>query len=221
MPIEFHRDGPWELPEGWVWARLGDACQINRSPSFDDLPDNLEIPFVPMASVAEESGSVDFSQRRRVSDLRSGYTRFRSGDVLFAKITPCMENGKSAPVPEIPGGLGAASTEFHTLRSEALEPRYLWYWLVRRAFRADAQRNMRGAVGQLRVPLDYLSDTQVAIPPLAEQRRIVARIDALFTEMTDGEAALARATISTLGDARCSRPPSQANSRASGARRTQ
>ena len=104
MSIEFHRDGPWELRDGWVWVRLGDACQINQSPSFNDLPDNLEIPFVPMAAVAEETGIVDFSQRKRVSELRSGYTRFRSGDVLFAKITPCMENGKSAALLESPIG---------------------------------------------------------------------------------------------------------------------
>jgi type I restriction enzyme, S subunit len=111
-----------------------------------------------MAALAEETGVVDFSQRKRVSELRSGYTRFRSADVLFAKITPCMQNGKSAALAEIPGGYAVGSTEFHTLRSEALDPRYLWYWVVRKKFRADAQRNMRGAVGQLRVPLDYLSE---------------------------------------------------------------
>ncbi len=193
MPIEFHRDGPWELPEGWVWARLGEVCQVNQSPSFDELPADLEIPFVPMAAVAEETGIIDLSQRRCVSELRSGYTRFRSGDVLFAKITPCMENGKSAVLPDFPAGYGAGSTEFHTLRSQALMARYLWYWLLRKAFRAQAQRNLRGAVGQLRVPLDYLRDVQIAVPPLAEQRRIVARIDELFIEIADGEAALTRA----------------------------
>jgi type I restriction enzyme, S subunit len=192
MPIEFHRDGPWNLPEGWVWARLGDACHINRPPSFDRLPDNFEVPFIPMSAVAEETGRVDLSERRRVAELRSGYTRFQSGDVLFAKITPCMENGKTVPLPELPGGYGAGSTEFHTLRSHALDARYLWYWLVRKKFRVEAQRNMRGAVGQLRVPLGYLRDAQVAVPPLPEQRRIVARIDELLTEIADGETALER-----------------------------
>ncbi len=193
MPIQFHHDGPWELPGGWVWARLGDVCQINQAPSFDDLPADMEIPFVPMAAVAEETGTIDLSQRRCVSEVRSGYTRFRGGDVLFAKITPCMENGKTAIVPDIPSGYGAGSTEFHTFRSEALDRRYLWYWLVRRAFRADAQGNMRGAVGQLRVPIDYLKDVLIAVPSLTEQRRIVVRIDELFTEIADGEASLNRA----------------------------
>lgn len=193
MPIEYCRDGPWALPEGWVWARLGSVCQVNEPTSFDELPDDLEIPFVPMAAVAEETGVVDITQRRPVSQLRKGYTRFRSGDVIFAKITPCMENGKTAALLDLPGGYAAGSTEFHVLRSRILDARYLWYWLVRKAFRDDARLNMSGSAGQLRVPVDYLRDSEVAVPPVPEQRRIVARIDELFTEIADGETALAKA----------------------------
>jgi type I restriction enzyme S subunit len=186
MPIEFHRDGPWDLPEGWVWARLGDVAEINSGTSFDDLPDAEKIPFVPMAAMAEETGVVDFSQRRPVAELRKGFTRFQRNDVLFAKITPCMENGKIAVVEDLPSGYGAGSTEFHVMRSAAFDPRYLWHWVVRQAFRRDAQRNMSGSAGQMRVPVDYLRNVSIAIPPLAEQRRIVARIDELFTEIADG-----------------------------------
>jgi type I restriction enzyme S subunit len=193
MPIEFCRDGPWEIPVGWVWTRLGDIAHVNPSTPFDDLPAELEIPFVPMAAMAEETGVVDLSQRRHVAQLKQGYTRFQTGDVLFAKITPCMENGKSAPITDLPLGYGAGSTEFHVIRSRLLDPRYLWYWLVRQAFRGDAERNMSGSAGQMRVPVDYLRDTKIAIPPTAEQRRIVTRIDELFTEIADGETALTRA----------------------------
>jgi type I restriction enzyme, S subunit len=193
MPIEFHREGPWDLPEGWVWARLGDVAQVNPSTPFADLPAELEIPFLPMAAMAEETGVVDLSQRRPVAQLMKGYTRFQTGDVLFAKITPCMENGKSAPMTDLPSGYGAGSTEFHIIRSRVLDPRYLWYWLVRQAFRGDAERNMSGSAGQMRVPVDYLRDVQIAIPPTAEQQRIVARIDELFTDIADGETALIRA----------------------------
>ncbi|MCC6888442.1 MAG: hypothetical protein IT536_07920 [Hyphomicrobiales bacterium] len=193
MSIEFHRDGPWGVPEGWVWARLGNVAQVNPHTPFDDLPSELEIPFLPMAAMAEETGMVDLSQRRSVAQLMKGYTRFQTGDVLFAKITPCMENGKSAPITDLPTGYGAGSTEFHVLRSRVFDPRYLWYWLVRQAFRGDAERNMSGSAGQMRVPVDYLRDAQVAIPPVAEQGRIVSRIDELFTDIADGEAALIRA----------------------------
>jgi type I restriction enzyme S subunit len=193
MPIEFHRDGPWNLPEGWVWARLGDVAHVNPPTPFDELPAELEIPFLPMAAMAEENGVMDLSQRRPVAQLMKGYTRFQTGDVLFAKITPCMENGKSAPITDLPSGYRAGSTEFHVIRSGVLNPRYLWYWIVRQAFRGDAQRNMSGSAGQMRVPADYLRDAQIAIPPTAEQRRIVARIDELFIEINDGEATLTRA----------------------------
>jgi type I restriction enzyme S subunit len=146
-----------------------------------------------MTAVAEETGIIDASRRRSAAEVRKGYVRFCEGDVIFAKITPCMENGKTAPVIGIPGGYAAGSTEFHVLRPEAVEPRYLWYWLVRHAFRHEAERNMSGSAGQLRVPVDYLRKSRISVAPLAEQRRIVARIDELFAEIAEGEAALQRA----------------------------
>ena len=146
-----------------------------------------------MTAVAEETGVIDASRRRLVAEVRKGYVRFCEGDVIFAKITPCMENGKTAPVIGIPGGYAAGSTEFHVLRPGAVEPRYLWHWLVRHAFRHEAERNMSGSAGQLRVPVDYLRKFRISVAPLAEQRQIVARIDELFAELAEGEAALERA----------------------------
>ncbi|MGH7187777.1 MAG: restriction endonuclease subunit S, partial [Acetobacteraceae bacterium] len=143
-----------------------------------------------MAAVAQESGGVDLSRRRSAGDVLSGYIRFKDGDVIFAKITPCMENGKIAPVLELPNGLAAGSTEFHVLRPHAVDRRYLWYWLITRAFRSRAQRRMSGSAGQLRVPPDFLREASLPMPPLAEQRRIVARIDSLFAEIAEGERAL-------------------------------
>jgi type I restriction enzyme S subunit len=146
-----------------------------------------------MAAVAEETGVIDASRRRSVAEVRKGYVRFCEGDVIFAKITPCMENGKTAPVIGIPGGYAAGSTEFHVLRPTAVDARYLWYWLVRHAFRGEAERNMSGSAGQLRVPVDYLRNSPIPLAPGLEQRRIVARIDEVFAEIAEGEAALERA----------------------------
>jgi type I restriction enzyme S subunit len=139
---------------------LGLVASINPVTSFGGLADDAEIPFIPMAAVAEESGIIiDASRRRTVAEVRKGYVRFREGDVIFAKITPCMENGKSAPVIGMHGGYAAGSTEFHVLRPAAVDTRYLWYWLVRQAFRHKAERNMSGSAGQLRVPVDYLRNS--------------------------------------------------------------
>jgi type I restriction enzyme S subunit len=157
------------------------------------LEPNTQVPFIPMAAVAEETGAVDLSARRSVGDVFKGYVRFMEGDVIFAKITPCMENGKVAPIIGLPGRYAAGSTEFHVFRPAAVDQRYLWYWLVGRGFRGRAQRNMSGSAGQLRVPVDYLRESLFPLAPLPEQRRIVARIDALFAEVAEGEAALAAA----------------------------
>jgi type I restriction enzyme S subunit len=183
----------WDLPGGWAWSSLAEVAAINPSTDFGGLSDDTEIPFIPMAAVAEETGAIDTSQRRPITAVRKGYVRFCEGDVIFAKITPCMENGKTAPVRGIEGGYAAGSTEFHVFRPKCVDTRYLWYWLVRRAFRIEAERSMSGSAGQLRVPIGYLCSAPVPLPPLPEQRRIVARIDELFAEIDEGEAALERA----------------------------
>ncbi|MBC6718684.1 restriction endonuclease subunit S [Aurantimonas sp. DM33-3] len=181
------------LPDGWCWATLETVSPVNPATNFDDLPQDHDIPFIPMAAVSEETGVVDSSARRKVSDVAKGYVRFMEGDVIFAKITPCMENGKVAPVSGFGSDYAAGSTEFHVLRPVAVEQRYLWYWLVSRGFRAVAKRNMSGSAGQLRVPVSYLRASAIPLPPRAEQRRIIERIDALFAEIAEGEAALEEA----------------------------
>lgn len=186
-------DGPWSLPFGWCWTTMDKVSPLNPSTSFDGLDPASEIPFIPMVAVAEETGQIDTSARRRVQDVAKGYVRFMEGDVIFAKITPCMENGKVAPVVGLPNRYAAGSTEFHVFRPVAVDQRYLWYWLVDRGFRGRAKRNMSGSAGQLRVPADWLREAKFPLAPLAEQRRIVARVDELFAEIAEGEAALAAA----------------------------
>jgi type I restriction enzyme S subunit len=186
-------EGPWVLPEGWCWTRTDAVAAVNPSTNFDTLDPAHEIPFIPMAAVAEETGKIDLSARRPLREVGKGYVRFMEGDVIFAKITPCMENGKVAPVVGLPGEHAAGSTEFHVFRPAAADQRYLWYWLVGRGFRGRAKRNMSGSAGQLRVPVDWLREADFPLAPLPEQRRIVARADGLFAEIAEGEAALAEA----------------------------
>jgi len=90
-------EGPWPLPEGWAWARLEEATHVNPPTAFEELTDDATIPFVPMAAVAEETGVIDFSQRRCVGEVRKGYVRFRKGDVIFAKITPAWRMERPRP----------------------------------------------------------------------------------------------------------------------------
>ncbi|MEI6704674.1 MAG: restriction endonuclease subunit S, partial [Deltaproteobacteria bacterium] len=121
------------------------------------------------------------------SAVQKGYTTFKEGDVLFAKITPCMENGKIAIVPSVQNGHGFGSTEFHVLRpGTAINAKYLYYFISGMQFRMDAEHNMSGAVGQRRVTTPYLAACEIPLPPLPEQHRIVAKIEELFSELDKG-----------------------------------
>ena len=147
-----------------------------------------------MAAVGAKTGRIDLSQVRQYGGVSKGYTRFSEGDVLFAKITPCMENGKIAVARGLTNGCGCGSTEFHVLRpSDALSRDFLSYFLLQDAFRKDAQRNMAGTAGQLRVPASWLTEAPIPLPPLAEQRRIVAEIETQFIRLDASVAALRRA----------------------------
>lgn len=128
-----------------------------------------------------------------MSQVRSGYTKFASGDVIFAKITPCMENGKVAVVPEIPSGVGAGSTEFHVIQPGRVSAKFLYHWISQQWFRDEAEADMTGTAGQKRVSTDYLRAVPIPVPPPDTQRRIVDRIAELFAELDDGETALAGA----------------------------
>ncbi|ASQ04915.1 type I restriction endonuclease subunit S [Sinorhizobium meliloti] len=186
-----------ELAKGWVETPLSDLCEFN--PKHDPETDrSLEVNFVPMPAVDDETGTIfDTSNVRPLSEVWKGYTHFSDQDVIFAKITPCMENGKIAVARNLANGMACGSTEFHVLRSKgAVEPDFLWRFLRRKSYRQIAERSMTGAVGQRRVPKQFLEATVLALPPVAEQKRIVAKLDALNAKSARARTELAR--IETL-----------------------
>jgi type I restriction enzyme S subunit len=129
-----------------------------------------------MAAVSEEGSFRE--EVRPVEEMVKGYTYFERGDVLLAKITPCMENGKAAHVRELSSPFGFGSTEFHVLRpGPQLDGRYLFYAVWNDAFREIAGRNMTGTGGQQRVPTSFLADWRIPVPSLPEQRRLAAILD--------------------------------------------
>ncbi len=183
--------GLGELPAGWEAAELSEFCLVNPTIDKSAIADDLAVSFVPMPAVEAESGGIDVSTTRKFGDVKKGYTPFREGDVLFAKITPCMENGKMAVVPALHNGLGFGSTEFHVLRAHpGISPQFVYYFVSSRSFRHVAEHNMSGAVGQRRVTTPYLSACKIPVPPTTEQHRIVAKIEELFSELDQGVASL-------------------------------
>ncbi|WP_328697262.1 restriction endonuclease subunit S [Streptomyces sp. NBC_00342] len=181
-----------ELPAGWVRATIGELCDVNPR-GFDEEPADSElISQVPMAAVEVATGRMDASKRVRYGDLKKkSLTTFQENDVLFAKITPCMENGKIAKAQGLTGGRALGSTEFHVLRSRgAVLPEYLMHFLLQSNVRKTAERHMTGAVGQRRVPRPYLAELEIPVPPLAEQHRIVAKLGDQLAHVEAGEGAV-------------------------------
>ena len=186
-------------PPGWANASLDEMCTINPRVDRNSIDPQNAVSFVPMAAVEAENGKIDVSENRSFGAVRKGYTPFRKGDVLFAKITPCMENGKMAVVPDLVSEYGFGSTEFHVLRpAHGIDPRFLYHAVSNRAFRFHAEHNMTGAVGQKRVPETILEKHEIGLPPANEQSRIVERIETLFDEIDRGVESL-RAAKKAIG----------------------
>jgi type I restriction enzyme S subunit len=172
---------------------LAEVVDFNPRFGKDELGDDSLASFIPMKCVEEESGRFEPLGDRKVAEVRKGYTPFRDGDVIFAKVTPCMENGKAAVLKGLTNGVGFGSTEFFALRPKnGLEANYLFHFILQSNFRRDAARNMTGAVGLRRVPKQWLEQQTIPLPDPDEQRRIVAEIEKQFTRLEAGVAALRR-----------------------------
>ena len=181
-------EGPYKLPEGWRWVRLGEACEINpRRPRLYVDP-NEPTTFVPMTAVDDQAGTIATPEVRPFKQVQKGYTYFEEGDVLFAKITPCMENGKAAIVRGSLNGFGFGSTEFHVLRpGGSVIPEWIWLFIRQERFRKAAKDSFRGGVGQQRVPKKFLQQHPIPLPPIEEQRRIVARVEELIERVREAK----------------------------------
>jgi type I restriction enzyme S subunit len=130
--------------------------------------------FVPMSAVDEEESHISIYASRPYRELAKGYTPFADQDVLVAKITPCMENGKCAIARGLRDGVGFGSTEFHVVRaSSKVLPEWIYYFWRFPATRILAERNMTGTAGQKRVPTAFLERLRIPLPPLEEQTRFV------------------------------------------------
>ena len=105
------------LSDGWEWTTIGSIAKINgRDIAIRDLSDDLHVTFVPMSAVDAQQGIIAEPQERPLKEVRKGFTPFSDGDVLLAKITPSMENGKAAIARNLKNGRGFGSTEFHVFR---------------------------------------------------------------------------------------------------------
>lgn len=186
---------PPKIPAHWVWSVLEDLCEFNPRYQGDGGEDeNSLVSFVQMSSVQEGTGKMDTSHTVPLGRVLGKYTFFRDGDIVFSKITPCMENGKIALATNLHRGIGFGSTEFIVLRPRnGVNPRFILYFLLRRQFRIEAEQEMVGAVGQKRVPTKFLFTYPIPLPPTEEQQKTVEAIETALERVSAGENAALRA----------------------------
>jgi len=170
-----------ELPKGWVWSHLEGIALINPRHPANILDDDTPVSFVPMTAISEDNWRIKANETRPFGKVRKGYTHFAEGDVLFAKITPCMENGKAAIAKNLVNGIGCGTTELHVIRPQGnIPPEFIYYYIHQELFREKAAAHMTGTAGQLRVPVDFIKSALIPLPPLPEQRILVARVESLL-----------------------------------------
>ena len=168
-------DKKWEK-----FVKMNEICEINPKKSeISDLR-NIMVSFVPMQSVTED-GKIYTDDKRNINDVKSGFTYFRENDVLFAKITPCMENGKGAIAVNLENKIGFGSTEFHVIRpGKYVNPLWIYTLTATKEFRKQAEMSMTGSAGQKRVSSKYLENYRIGVPPIDLQNQfseIVKQID--------------------------------------------
>ena len=169
-------------------ARMRYVAAMNP-PVPKTLADDVSVSFLPMDAIAEY-GELDLSRVRQVSEVKAGYSYFENGDVAFAKVTPCFENGKGALFDNLVAGAGFGTTELTVLRpKQKSSARFLSYVLQSSDFRQMGIASMSGAGGLKRVSEAAVLDFVTFWPSVAVQERIAnflddktARIDALISE---------------------------------------
>lgn len=177
--------------DGWPLKELGDIAEVNPAPQR--LDPVTEITFVPMAAVDGVTGQVRGADLRPAGEIGPGYKQFSQGDVIFARITPCMQNGKAAIFSGLTAN-GYGSTEFHVIRAG---PEVSAEWVHRivrtRRFRLSAAEHFTGTAGQQRVPASFLKSALIPVPDRDEQVEALREVDRLSAVGLEIRAARGRA----------------------------
>ncbi len=145
-----------------------------KAVSSTDLDDTVS--FVPMEAISED-GKLTL-QEKRYEEVKDGFTYFKDGDVVLAKITPCYENGKAGVMKDLKNGFGFGTTEFMVLRPKhSILADYLYYLIYSDKFRKSGEIEMRGTAGQKRVTTGFVRNYEFLLPSLEIQRKIVGLLN--------------------------------------------
>jgi len=164
------------LPKGWSLNRMADVCYVNPPrKNLSSKDPNFLTSFIPMSAIDNTTGRITQEISRPFSEVSKGYTSFEDGDILFAKITPCMQNGKSAIAENLTEGFGFGSTEFHVLRSkQGVNKKWIYHFIRTQEYRKKAQDHFEGSAGQQRVSGAFIENSLIPFPPTSEDQRTIA-----------------------------------------------
>ena len=170
---------PFEIPESWKWVRVAQVVTLNPK---NDLDDHLDTAFIPMPCVSDGFRNSHTFEVKKWGEIKKGFTHFADGDIGVAKITPCFQNRKSVVFQGLPNGYGAGTTELSIVRviNTTILREYLLWFFKSEYFIVNGVKSFTGTAGQQRIHKDYLATCLIPLPPLAEQKRIVAKIEELL-----------------------------------------
>lgn len=186
----------------WKNTKVEDISTV--TPKKDKISDDLRVSFSSMHLMSENINQHLNFEKKLWSEVKKGFSFFKNGDVLLAKITPCFENGKSAVARNLINGIGTGSTEFMVFRpnSELLSD-FLYLHFNTDKFRQEGSMNMTGSVGHRRVPKEFVLNWEIELPPREEQKFIVQQVEELlnFAEKLEQQAQQALAKVNLLKQA--------------------
>lgn len=179
FPEYLDDDIPFDIPESWTWVRIAQLVTLNPK---NDLEDDAETAFAPMPCVMDGFRNQHTYEVKKWKEIKKGFTHFAEGDIAVAKITPCFQNRKSVIFRNLPNGYGAGTTELTVMRTvnETVSSKYLLWFFKTDYFISNGVKSFTGTAGQQRVHKDYIATCLIPLPPLAEQKRIVAKIEELM-----------------------------------------
>ena len=177
-------DQPYKVPENWCWIHLGELYQINPKNLAEDF---VDAAFIPMEKITPGFVNEYSFDVQPWCKAKKGHTQFADGDVAFAKISPCFENRKSMLLNNLPNGIGGGTTELIILRQSHMNQKYTFWFISQEQFIRGGIATYSGTVGQQRISMDYVRTYPIPVPPLAEQQRIVDRIESLFAKLDEAK----------------------------------
>lgn len=169
-----------EIPEEWEVKKLKYCTIFAPNCNTDKFNADTEVTFSPMECI--HNGFFE-NRKSNFAFFNSSYTQYQEGDIVFAKVTPCFENGNIAIMENLFSGFGFGSSELFIVRPITVDTRYLFYFLQNDIFKTVACSTMTGTGGLKRVSSMFVRNYFVLLPEKTEQQEIAAYLDQKCAEI--------------------------------------